>query len=131
MTATTSLSREYLRPREPGALHPRLPAKVARSRGRRYSRLNEVVAVMTGYSYADVVERLFREFGDRLPLTLIVVVVHECRDQFSGVAESAMSEMLERLARHRLNSTPQPSRPPTRRDQRTAGVASAKLAASH
>lgn len=102
---------------------------------------------MTGYSYADVVERLFREFGDRLPLTLIVQVVHGCREQLSGVAESAMSEVLERLARQRLNSIPQPTlcAPPgetsapldegldadwarTGRDARGARIAAAKFA---
>jgi hypothetical protein len=107
-----------------------------------------VVAVVTGYSYADVVERLFREFGDRLPLTAIVEVVHECREQLSGVADSAMSEMLERLARQRLNSIPQPTlaaspgenRTPvddgpdadwarTGPDARGAGVVSAKFVA--
>jgi hypothetical protein len=36
-------------------------------------------------------------------------VVHESREQLTGVRESAMSEMLERLARQRLNSTPQPN----------------------
>lgn len=87
---------------------------VARGHFRGYSHLHEVVAVVTGYSYADVVERLFREFGDRLPLTTIVDVVHESREQLTGVRESAMGEMLERLARQRLNSTPQPdpSAPP-------------------
>ena len=63
---------------------------------------------MIGYSYADVVERLLREFEDRFPLTVIVEAVHECRGQLSCVPESAMPEMLERLARQRLNSTPQP-----------------------
>jgi hypothetical protein len=105
-----------------------------------------VVAVVTGYSYADVVERLFCEFGDRFSLATIVGVVHECREQLSGVAESAMDEMLERLARQRLNSTPQRShsatpeqtiaplhhRPdagwvPTAPDAPGAGVASAKF----
>jgi hypothetical protein len=107
-----------------------------------------VVAVVTGYSYADVVERLFREFGDRFSLTLIVEVVHECRAELSGVAEPAMSEMLERLARQRLNSNlqPNPSASPgeisapvdygpdadwtrTGPDARGAGAVSAKFAA--
>jgi hypothetical protein len=76
--------------------------------GRRYPEFDEVV-VVTGYSYADVVERLFREFEDRFSLTVIVEVVHECRAQLTCVPESAMSEMLERLARQRLSSTPQPT----------------------
>lgn len=102
---------------------------------------------MTGYSYADVNERLFREFGDRVPLTLIVELVHECRKQLSGVAEAAMSEMLERLARQRLNSRLQSTLPAspgetsgaldnrldthwpgTSRDARNARIASAKFA---
>jgi hypothetical protein len=106
-----------------------------------------VVAVVTDYSYADVVERLFREFGDRVSLTLIVEVVHECRKQLSGVAEPAMSEMLERLARQRLSSrlqstlSPSPGEtsgaldyrldahwPRTSRDARDEGIASAKFA---
>ncbi len=66
-------------------------------------------AVAGGYTYADVIERLFGEFEDRISLTVIVEGVRECREQLSCVPESAMPEMLERLTRQRLSSTPQPS----------------------
>jgi hypothetical protein len=91
--------------RSPGAPIP-ADGVGASAHGRRYSQLDGVVAVVTRYSCADVVERLFRDFGERISLAVIVEVVHECREQLSGVAESAMNEMLERLARQRLNATP-------------------------
>lgn len=62
------------------------------------------LAVVGGYAYADVVQRLFREFEDRISLTVIVEAVQECRAQLSCVPESAMPEILERLARERLTS---------------------------
>jgi hypothetical protein len=66
--------------------------------------LHEVV-VVASYSYADVVERLFAEFGDRLTLPAIVEVVRECHEQLSSVPASALPELLERLARQRLTCT--------------------------
>jgi hypothetical protein len=58
---------------------------------------------MDSYSYADVIERLFREFEGSLPLPVIVEVTHVCRQQLSGSPITAMPELLERLARQRLH----------------------------
>ena len=55
-------------------------------------------------SYADVVERLFGEFEDRYPLSVIVDPVQECRAQLSCSPETAMPELLERLGRQRLGA---------------------------
>lgn len=57
-----------------------------------------------GRSYADIVERLFTEFGGRLALPVITAVVRECRGQLSCSPEAAMPELLERLARQRLRT---------------------------
>jgi hypothetical protein len=79
---------------------------------------NEIA--MVSYCYADVVERLFREFEGSIPLPTIVEVTHACRDQLSGSPITAMPELLERLVRQRLHDrTPlvaQPTRslPPRR-----------------
>ncbi len=59
-----------------------------------------------GDSYADVAERLFLEFAGRLPLALITDTLGECRAQRSTSPETAMPELLERLARQRLTSSP-------------------------
>ena len=50
-------------------------------------------------SFADIVERLFREFEDRLSLTAIVEVVRESRQHLRG---SPLPELTERLAHERL-----------------------------
>lgn len=55
-------------------------------------------------SYADVVERLFGEFEDRYPLSVIVAAVQECRVQLPCSPATAMPELLERLARQRLST---------------------------
>ena len=60
------------------------------------------------HSYADTVECLFAEFEGRLPLPLVSAVVHECREQLSCSPETAIPELLERLARQRLKDVPQP-----------------------
>ncbi|HEY2044376.1 MAG TPA: hypothetical protein VGH11_17000 [Jatrophihabitans sp.] len=52
---------------------------------------------------ADVVGRLCRDFSPLLPEVVIVEVVSQCRWELSGVPAAAMPEMLERLARHRLD----------------------------
>lgn len=58
---------------------------------------------MTDDSYADVVERLFRDFEDRHPLWMISDVVAGCRSELDAqTAAPARSEMIERLARQRL-----------------------------
>jgi hypothetical protein len=53
-------------------------------------------------SYANLVERLFREFEDHLTLTAIADVVRECRQQLQGSPPQALPELTERLARQRL-----------------------------
>jgi hypothetical protein len=53
-------------------------------------------------SYADLVERLFREFEDQVTLTAIADVVRECRVQLKGSPPQALPELTERLARQRL-----------------------------
>jgi len=53
-------------------------------------------------SYADLVERLFREFEDHFTLIAIVDVVRECRRQLQGAPPQALPELTERLARQRL-----------------------------
>jgi len=53
-------------------------------------------------SYADLVERLFREFEDHLTLTAIADVVRESRLQLQGSPPHALPELTERLARQRL-----------------------------
>ena len=56
-------------------------------------------------SYADIVERLFREFGGRYTLPAIVEVVHACLADLQGQAPpGAMWELLERSARQRLTN---------------------------
>ncbi len=53
-------------------------------------------------SFADIVERLFREFEDRLSLTAIVEVVRESRLHLRGSPVGALPELTERLAHERL-----------------------------
>lgn len=53
-------------------------------------------------SFADIVERLFREFEDRLSLTAIVEVVRESRQHLRGSPIGALPELTERLAHERL-----------------------------
>jgi hypothetical protein len=55
-------------------------------------------------SFADMIERLFRRFDDRLPLISIVRVARESRDQLRGSPAGAMPELTERLAIERLNT---------------------------
>jgi hypothetical protein len=53
-------------------------------------------------SYADLVERLFREFEDHLTLTEIADVVRESRRHLRGSLPHALPRFTERLARQRL-----------------------------
>jgi hypothetical protein len=53
-------------------------------------------------SYADLVERLFREFEDHVTLTAIADLVRESRRQLQGSPPQALPELTERLARQRL-----------------------------
>ncbi len=62
------------------------------------------VIPMDSFCYADVIERLFREFDGTIALPVIVEVTHECRQQLSGSPATAMPELLERLARQRLTT---------------------------
>lgn len=55
-------------------------------------------------SFADIVERLFRAFEDRLPLRDIVGVVKESREHLRGSPIGALPELTERLAHERLNA---------------------------
>jgi len=55
-------------------------------------------------SFADMIERLFRQFEDELPLTAIVRVACESRRQLSGSPVGAMPELTERLAIERLTT---------------------------
>jgi len=65
-------------------------------------------------SYADSLERLFAAYEDRHTFAVIENVVTECRTQLSGQPPpGALPELLDRLARQRLNDLP-----PTRQDNR-------------
>ncbi len=64
---------------------------------------------MDTYCYADVIERLFREFEGAVPLPVIVKVTNVCRHQLSGSSPTAMPELIERLARQRLMTCHHPS----------------------
>ena len=62
--------------------------------------------LVTEFSYADVVERLFREFNGQHPLPMIVDVVRACLTDLEGqVPPGALAELLERSARQRLTFT--------------------------
>jgi len=62
--------------------------------------------LLTEFSYADVVERLFREFNGQHPLPMIVDVVRACLTDLQGqVPPGALAELLERSARQRLTFT--------------------------
>jgi hypothetical protein len=53
-------------------------------------------------SYADLVERLFREVEDQVTLAAIADVVRESRHQLNGSPPHALLELTERLTRQRL-----------------------------
>jgi hypothetical protein len=57
---------------------------------------------MSENASSEVIERLSREFDRRIPLSVIVEVVHQCADQLRGNPQAALPELLERLARQRL-----------------------------
>jgi hypothetical protein len=60
-------------------------------------------------SYADLVERLFREFEDHVSLTAIADLVRESRQQLKGSPPQALPELTERLARQRLTRIADPA----------------------
>jgi hypothetical protein len=55
-------------------------------------------------SFADMIERLFFQFESRIPLTTIVSVVRDARQQLRGSPLAALPELTERLAFERLNT---------------------------
>jgi hypothetical protein len=55
-------------------------------------------------SFADMIERLFYQFEARLPLTSIVSVVRDAREQLRGSPMAALPELTERLATARLTA---------------------------
>jgi hypothetical protein len=61
-------------------------------------------AAVHDQSFADMIERLFRQFEGELPLTTIVRVARESRQQLSGSPAGAMPELTERLAIERLTT---------------------------
>lgn len=80
---------------------------------------------MTEFSYADVVERLFREFNGQHPLPVIVDMARACLTDLEGeVPPGALAELLERSARQRLTS-PTVDRKNQRGDRRRAPAESA------
>lgn len=63
-------------------------------------------------SFADIIERLFQRFESRLPLTSIVTVVKDAREQLRGSPLTALPELTERLAIERLTALGEVNRPP-------------------
>jgi hypothetical protein len=51
------------------------------------------------------VDRLAVEFDDRAETQTVLDVVRTCRADLSGVPATALPELVERLARHRLLAT--------------------------
>ena len=64
------------------------------------------VSVGRRLSYADVTERLMADFGPRHGLKHVSDVVHECRTDQNGLLTLIAPELLEKLARRRLNDQP-------------------------
>jgi len=60
-------------------------------------------------SYADIVERLFREFEAELDLLRIESVISQCRHELRGSPPGAQPELIERLARERLKGLLRPA----------------------
>jgi hypothetical protein len=58
--------------------------------------------VAAGEGVADVTERLLAEFGTERDLAAIAAVVLGCRAELAAVSSGALPELLERLARQRL-----------------------------
>ncbi len=63
-------------------------------------------------SLADMIERLFGQFEDRLTLPEIVQVVRESREQLRGSPIGALPELTERLAYERLTTLGGPGQQP-------------------
>jgi hypothetical protein len=63
--------------------------------------------VVSADSYADLLERLFATFEDRHSLAVIESVTSGCRAELTGqTPPAARLELLERLARQRLEDLP-------------------------
>jgi hypothetical protein len=60
-------------------------------------------------SFADMVERMFRDFEDRLSLRLILDTVNGTRRDLHGTPVGALPELTERLARQRLDDLVTPT----------------------
>jgi hypothetical protein len=60
-------------------------------------------------SYADIVERLFREFEAELDLLRIESVISQCRHELCDSPPAAQPELIERLARERLKGLIRPA----------------------
>ena len=76
-------------------------------------RLLDHNAVMSADSYPDLLERLFATYEGRHGLAAIEHITTQCRTELAGqTAPGARFELLERLARQRLEDLPpsQPSR---------------------
>jgi hypothetical protein len=54
--------------------------------------------------FAAISERLFEEFGSEIPLSEIMTVLRRSRDQLDIASPAMLPELLERLARERLNA---------------------------
>jgi hypothetical protein len=72
---------------------------------------------MSADSYADLLERLFATYEGRHSLAAIEHITTQCRTELAGqTPPGALFELLERLARQRLDDLPpsHPSRGPIR-----------------
>ncbi len=65
---------------------------------------------MSILSYADITERLMREFAAEHPLPVITAVVRQCRTTLADSPPHQIAHQLEQEARQRL-STPHPDLP--------------------
>ena len=60
-------------------------------------------ATISDASIEQAVRRLVAEFGQRLDQQVVVGVVRSCRADLSGTPADALPELVERLARYRLD----------------------------
>jgi hypothetical protein len=56
----------------------------------------------TNLALAEVADRLYREFGEQVPLEEVIAVVRDARSDIDIASPSGMAEVVERLARVRL-----------------------------
>lgn len=62
-------------------------------------------AAVSDASIDQALGRLLPEFGHRLDQDVVVRVVRSCRSDLSGTPADALPELVERLARYRLDQT--------------------------